>query len=152
MGLVFATLTVLVCLPQRAWALQIHPAPEGLIAHQLAHVFFGVAIGVLAYWLEVNNFVEERGWRLIQISCLLLVVWNIAALAGHWVSIHMPQDAFQGRAGLWSRRVLIDRSPWALPFIILHFDHLVSVPAILCLLFGIRSIYRQVLTENKDGS
>ncbi|MGO9568708.1 MAG: hypothetical protein ACLP5H_14320, partial [Desulfomonilaceae bacterium] len=46
--------------PGLAWAFQSHPAPEGLYAHQLAHVLFIVAMGILAYWLQVNNFVQQR--------------------------------------------------------------------------------------------
>ncbi len=34
--------------PGLAWSFQSHPASEGLYVHQLAHVFFMVAMGILA--------------------------------------------------------------------------------------------------------
>ncbi|MDQ7783893.1 MAG: hypothetical protein RDU20_13505 [Desulfomonilaceae bacterium] len=137
--------------PGRVWALQVHPEPEGLIAHQLAHLFFATTMAVLAYWLHVNRFVRERGWRLIQISCLLFLLWNIGAFAGHWAAAHLPDDIFVGEPGSLSRKVLSGQSVWVLPYLIFHLDHLICVPAILCLLLGIRSLYVKVLDEDGAG-
>ncbi len=82
--------------PEVAWAFQSHPAPEGLYVHQLAHVIFSVAMGILAYWLQVNSFVQQRGWRLIQISCILFVLWNFDTFLGHWVEERVAADAVIG--------------------------------------------------------
>lgn len=138
--------------PDCAWALQVHPHPEGLIAHQLAHVFFATTLVVLAYWLQVNRFVRERGWRLIQISCLLFLLWNIGAFVGHEIALHLPNEAFVGEPGSLSRKVIPGKSVWVLPYLILHLDHFICVPAILCLLLGLRSLYLKVLAEDKAGA
>lgn len=137
--------------PDRVWALQVHPHPEGLVAHQLAHIFFSATMVVLAYWLQVNQFVQERGWRFIQISCLLFLLWNIDAFSGHLIARHLPNEMFVGEPRSLSRKVLLGQSAWVLPYFILHLDHFICVPAILCLLLGIRSLYRKVLDEDKAG-
>ena len=59
--------------PAAALAFQSHPAPEGLYAHQFAHVFFLIAMIFLAYWLEYNKLTLHRGWRLIQAACVLFI-------------------------------------------------------------------------------
>jgi hypothetical protein len=107
---------------------------------------------VLAYWLQVNQLVRERGWRLIQISCLLFLLWNIDAFAGHWIASHLPNEIFAGAPGSLSRKVIPGQSVWVLPYFILHFDHFICVPAILCLLLGIRSLYLKVRDEDRAGA
>lgn len=140
----FIILTALVS-PEAAWAFQSHPAPEGLYAHQLAHVFFCVAMGILAYWLQVNRFVQQRGWRLIQISCILFVFWNLNTFFGHWVEERVAADAVIGEPD-WTQRIILDSSMTRL-YYALKLDHLVSVPAMICLFLGIRSLYKYALKE-----
>lgn len=144
-ALVFVVvLSGLFCLPELSWALQVHIAPEGFVAHQLAHVFFAAALALMAYWLEANRFVEEKGWRLIQAACLLLLLWNFVAFSGHWVTDSISQDLLVGERGALSRRLLVGRSSVAWLYYSLSMDHLVCVPAILCLFLGIRKLYKQI--------
>lgn len=148
------TVTALVVLsvlsiPSLAWAFQSHPAPEGLYAHQLAHVFFIVAMGILAYWLQVNEFVRQRGWRLIQMSCILFILWNIMAIVGHWVEERVAADAVIGEPD-WTQRIILDSMMMRL-YYVLKLDHLVCVPAMICLLLGIRSLYRGALKEQRHA-
>jgi hypothetical protein len=131
--------------PELSWAFQSHPAPEGLYVHQLAHVLFGVAMGILAYWLQVNGFVRQKGWRLIQISCILFVLWNLNTFLGHWVEERVVADAVIGEPD-WTQRIVLDSVMTRL-YYVLKLDHLVSVPAIICLLLGIRSLYKYALKE-----
>ncbi len=138
---------ILLFIPGLAWAFQSHPEPEGLYAHQLAHVFFIVAMGILAYWLQVNEFVRQRGWRLIQISCVLFILWNIMAIVGHWVEERVAADAVIGEPD-WTQRIILDSAMMRL-YYALKLDHLVCVPAMICLLLGIRSLYRSALKEQR---
>jgi lipid-A-disaccharide synthase-like uncharacterized protein len=135
--------------PEVAWAFQSHPAPEGLYVHQLAHVFFIVAMGILAYWLQVNRFVQQRGWRLIQMSCILFILWNIDTFFGHWVEERVAADAVIGEPD-WTQRIILDSSMTRL-YYALKLDHLVSVPAIICLFLGIRSLYKYALKEEEHA-
>jgi hypothetical protein len=153
-GLKLKTVPVLLVLwallsPGLAWGFQSHPAPEGLYMHQLAHVFFVVAMGILAYWLQVNEFVRQRGWRLIQISCILFILWNIMAFAGHWVEERVAADAVIGEPD-WTQRIILNSAMMRL-YYALKLDHLVCVPAMICLLLGIRSLYRGVLKEQRHA-
>ncbi len=142
-GLVIASAGIL-CLPDVSWALQVHVAPEGIVAHQLAHMFFAAALALLAYWLEANRFVEEKGWRLIQAACLLLILWNVVAFCGHWAADKVSPDLLVGERGSVTRRLLLEEAPWATLYYFLSMDHLVCVPAIFCLLLGIRTLYKQI--------
>ncbi len=135
--------------PGLAWAFQSHPAPEGLYAHQLAHVLFIVAMGILAYWLQVNNFVQQRGWRLIQISCILFVVWNLNTVFGHWVEERVAAEAVIGEPD-WTQRIILDSAMTRL-YYALKLDHLLSVPAMICLFLGIRSLYKFALKEEGNA-
>lgn len=134
-------------LPESAWALQTHGAPEGLITHQLAHVLFALSMGVLAYWLESNHFIRARGWRLIQLSCVLFLIWNLVAFSGHFAEGLLPPDLILGPKGSWNQQLLMDGGSTAMAYYSLKLDHLVCVPAIVCLFFGIRSLYLQTVTE-----
>ncbi|MBI4965854.1 MAG: hypothetical protein HY913_21430 [Desulfomonile tiedjei] len=135
--------------PTVASAFQSHPGPEGLYAHQLAHIFFILAMAFLGYWLQVNGFTRERGWRLIQISCILLILWNIVAFTGHWLEERIPETVVSGEPD-WTQRIAVN-SAWTGLYYALKLDHLVSVPAMLFLLLGIRSLYRQAVTEGRRG-
>lgn len=136
--------------PSGAWSFQSHPAPEGLYAHQMAHLFFIIAMAMLAYWLEFNRFTVHRGWRLIQMSCILFLLWNLVAITGHWVEVRIPREVLQGDPD-WTQRIELgsNRLNWLYYF--LKLDHLYCVPAIVCLFLGVRSLYLQVLNEEPKG-
>jgi hypothetical protein len=142
-------LTYLLCSPTAANAFQSHPAPEGLYVHQLAHWFFIFAMGMLAYWLQVNGLTREKGWRLIQLSCILLIFWNLVAFTGHWVE-EMISDAVVSGEPDWTQRIVVD-SAWTGLYYVLKLDHLVQIPATLCLLLGIRSLYKRAAKEAQSG-
>lgn len=132
-----------------AFAFQSHPEPEGLFVHQIAHLLFMFAMTVLAYWLEKNGFTAERGWRLIQVGCILIVIWNINTFIGHWVEERVSDASLIGEPD-WTQRLLMS-SPLVFAYYFLKLDHLVCVPAVLCLFLGIRSLYLQVL-KSEQGS
>ncbi|NPB09551.1 MAG: hypothetical protein GXO17_04280 [Thermodesulfobacteria bacterium] len=66
-----------------AFALQEHPPPEGLIAHQLAHLFFAGAMVVFAYRLRLSGLAERPHWRYLKWAAYSLAFWNVWALGGH---------------------------------------------------------------------
>ena len=147
-GMILLTASLGICLdPVQAFALQSHGPPEGYYTHQLAHVLFALSMVGLAYWLEVNRFTKERGWRLIQISCLLFFLWNLVALSGHFVEVRIPPDLIEGHGTGWGQRLLAGGGSYAVFYYFLKMDHLVCVPAILCLFLGIRNLYKQTLLK-----
>lgn len=144
-------LGVSLMVPESAPAFQSHPEPEGLYVHQLAHVFFIVAMAFLAYWLEADKFTAKKGWRLVQISCLLLILWNIDAIAGHWVEEKIPDRSLIGEPD-WTQRINLNASPWVPLYYVLKLDHLLCVPAIFCLFAGIRLLFKSALEEEGGGN
>jgi len=142
-------LAYIFCSPTAATAFQSHPAPEGLYVHQLAHWFFILAMVMLAYWLQVNSFTREKGWRLIQVSCILLILWNILAFTGHWVEEMIPNTVISGEPD-WTQRIVVD-SVWTGLYYAFKLDHLMQVPAVICLLLGIRSLYKHAAREEQIG-
>lgn len=124
-------------IPEAAWAIQVHPAPEGLYAHQIAHVFFALSLTLLAFWLQRRGLVGTPGWRWIQVACLLLVAWNLVALCGHWVEGRLIEPAL-----LHSKQgdMLAVESPWAVLYYVLKMDHFVCVPGMACLFFGLKRL------------
>jgi hypothetical protein len=133
------------CLPETALAFQSHAGYEGLVGHQLAHVFFAGAMGILAYWLHENRFTDLKGWRFVQASCLLFILWNIDAIFGHWVEDRIPDASLIGEPD-WTQRIYFNVE-WAFAYYVLKMDHLLCVPAIVCLAAGIRLLFRNALEE-----
>ena len=138
--------SALICLPRVAWALQTHPAPEGLYAHMLAHVFFIVTLGIFTYWLHSTGLVKHRGWRLIQISCFMFILWNLDTFTVHWIEHTMTRDMFITTGLDWSQRLAMTGGWRSWAYYLGKFDHLLCVPAILFLLMGLRHLYRETGT------
>jgi hypothetical protein len=123
-----------------ALALQSHATPEeGLYSHQFGHLFFMLSLVFFAFWLQKTRLVQERGWRFLQISCFLLALWNIDAIAGHELELWLSESRLVGVAS--ARIGLGDPRLW-LPYIyfFLKLDHLLSVPALILLFIGLRKI------------
>ena len=138
--------SALICLPSAAWALQTHPAPEGLYAHMLAHVFFIVTLGIFTYWLQSTGLVRQRGWRLIQISCFMFILWNLDTFTVHWIEHTMTRDMFITTGLDWSKKLLMTGGWRSWLYYLGKFDHLICVPAILFLLMGLRHLYKETGT------
>lgn len=123
---------------REAWGLQVHPEPEGLYSHQIAHLFFILSMGILVFWLRKRGLVREPGWRLIQWGCIMFIIWNGAAFIGHAVEAQMTEEYFTGKG--WSRALLVHGFLSPTIYLLLKMDHLTCVPAILFLYLGLRKI------------
>jgi hypothetical protein len=138
-----------VFITQPALATQAHNAPEGLYAHQLAHIFFIVSMGVLIYWLRERKLVQAVGWRYIQYSALFFILWNVDAFFVHLVEEQLDLIDIQ-RMGLWE--INITTTMKSQKFLGLYYaaklDHLLCVPALLFLYFGLRRLLKDAETPN----
>ena len=129
--------------PAPALATQGHGGIEGVYAHQIAHVFFLISMGVLIYWLRQRGLVREPGWRYIQYAAFFLILWNIDTIL-----VHALDDQFQiistERIGTWRIRISsqYDSLPLKLIYYLAKLDHLLCVPAIVCLYLGLRRLLR----------
>jgi hypothetical protein len=140
-------------LAQPALATQAHSAPEGLYAHQLAHIFFTVSMGVLIYWLRERQLVQSVGWRYIQYAALFFILWNLDAF-----SVHLLDEQL---AIIDVRRI----DPWKIGlsaandsktliwlYYVAKLDHLLCVPALLFLYFGLRRLLRETEAQGPGAT
>ena len=131
-----------------ALATQAHSAPEGLYAHQLAHIFFIVSMGVLIYWLRERKLVQAVGWRYIQYAALFFILWNVDAFSVHLLE---EQIAVIDVRRIDSWKLSITAANHSDTLIWLYYaaklDHLLCVPAVLFLYFGLRRLLKE--TDDK---
>jgi len=134
-------------LPANAWALQSHGAPEGLYVHQMAHVFVALA---MAYWfwdIRRSSF-KGKGWRYLQIFCVLMLAWNIVAFTGHAVAVSLDVEHISTTTGYLSSRIVGPMDLHKIIYYMTRFDHVVIVPALFFLFLGVRSLYRDVEAQH----
>lgn len=126
-----------------ALATQAHGGPEGVYAHQIAHVFFAFSMGILIYWLRERDLVKETGWRLIQYAALFFILWNIDAFAVHFLD---DQSDIIRITQIDSWHIQINAaggsSDVALLYYLAKLDHLLCVPALLFLFAGLRRLLK----------
>ena len=134
-----------------ALATQAHGAPEGLYAHQLAHIFFIISMGVLIYWLRARQLIKVVGWRHIQYAALFFILWNVDALCVHLLEEQMAVIDVQRLAG-WQIRISAPNHPESLlPWLyyVAKLDHLLSVPALLFLYAGLKRLLTETHPESR---
>ena len=134
--------------PNHTFVTQSHVAPEGIYAHQIAHIFFMFSMVFFIHWLRDKKLVKETGWRFIQYAAFFLILWNINALLMHLLddqlgvvqvlqidSSHIQLSADNGSKGL------------EILFYFAKFDHLFCVPALLFLYSGLRHLLKTSHSE-----
>ncbi len=128
-------------MPGNALALQVHGAPEGLYVHQMAHVFYVLALGYF-YWDIRRAAFTSRGWRFLQLFCLLMIAWNVLAFIGHIAGSYLGPESLSRGGQYLGVRLLSPFTFNKTVYFIARLDHLVYVPAMFCLFIALRSFYR----------
>lgn len=144
---VLAAMFISAVLPDSAWALQSHGSPEGLYVHQMAHVHCFLALGYLCWDIRRSSF-PGKGWRYLQLFCLLMLGWNSVAFMGHWEAIHIAPDMVSA-TGYLHGKIHAPLTLNKIIFYITKFDHFIAVPALFFLYMGMRTLYRSV--EKSEG-
>jgi hypothetical protein len=137
-------LALLLAAATPVWATQTHGEPEGLVVHQLAHLFFIFSMGLLIYWLRQRNLVKLKAWRYIQYSAMLFILWNIDTFTVHLLDEQVGLMRIQ-RLDTWHLQIDTEARHRLLAYIyyITKLDHLLCVPALLCLYLGLRRLYHE---------
>lgn len=150
--LVILAVLFVVFVSDRAVATQIHSEPEGLYAHQLAHLFFVFSMGILVYWLRQMELIRHRGWRYIRHASLLFMLWNLDAMLVHHLDGTEGFATVQGIEG-WEGAIRIESaSPLlALVYYVAKLDHLLCVPAIVFWFLGLRALLADLKSVEKGG-
>jgi hypothetical protein len=134
-------LCALLSIPKPALATQEHAAGEGIAAHLFAHAIFFSSMLYLCFRLIREKTTLHSGWRWILFSSFFFCLWNAQAIFVHCYLAFLPADAFLGRYHSLSESFHV-RSVLDLLYYFGRFDHLLSVPALLFLLVGIRSLMK----------
>lgn len=124
------------------WATQTHGEPEGLVVHQLSHLFFIFSMGLLIYWLRQRELVKQKAWRYIQYGALLFIFWNLDTFGVHLLDEQVDLIRIQQLDDL---HLQIDTAAWyrylGVIYYIARLDHLLCVPALFCLYLGLKRLY-----------
>ncbi len=140
---------VIFLLPEQAWALQAHGPPEGIYVHQLAHIFYAAALGYLCWDIGRNAF-PGRGWRYLQLFCVLMIFWNLLTFSGHWLGFHIAETDIVHSSGYFATPLLGPLSSIKLIYFCASLDHLFSVPALFFLFLSLRSLYHSAGREEEN--
>ncbi len=130
--------------PGFAHATQLHSGSEGIIVHQLGHIFFLVSMVILFFAIQGKQLHKERCWRLIQLSALCFVLWNLDALVVHFLDnqihvIHVKIISFFEMEII----PLNDNTGLALFYYFIRLDHLFCLPAMFFLYKGLKAFADQ---------
>lgn len=131
------------CLPGSALALQVHGEPEGLYVHQMAHLFYVLALGYF-FWDIRRSAFTGRGWRYLQLFCVLMAAWNLLAFGGHAAGVYLEPEALHQTDCYLQTRLAGPLTAHTFFYFIAKLDHLICVPALAFLFVGIRSFYISV--------
>lgn len=130
-------------LPGEALALQVHGEPEGLYVHQMAHLHYIFALGYFFWDIRRASF-TGRGWRYLQVFCLLMAGWNLLAFIGHLAGVVLDAEALAQTDCYLQTRLLEPFTLNKLVYFTTKLDHLIYVPAMFFLFLGLRSFYHSV--------
>lgn len=139
------TLILLVALPEFAWAFQPHAAPEGHYVHQMAHILFMGALIYLYWHIGRAQVLVSKGWKYLQIFCLLFFLWNLLTFTGHAAAVHVYSEDIILQVGSWKSYLL---PPYHLAKILYYFarlDHLLSVPAMFFLYISLKTFHKDAM-------
>ena len=120
--------------PDIVLATQTHGGPEGVYAHQIAHLFYALSMGFFIHWLRERKLVEESGWRFIQYAAFFLILWNLDAFLVHFLE----------QTGLRSIQINAQNGNNGLEtlYYLAKLDHLLCVPALFFLYLGLKRLLK----------
>ena len=132
-----------VCVPNPVFATQTHGEPEGLVVHQITHLVFIFSMATLVFWLRQRRLIVETGWRYIQYAALLFILWNIDAFTAHLLDEQVDILKID-KVGTWQLVINTETGydKLAALYYLVKLDHLICVPAMMFLYFGLKRLIR----------
>jgi len=128
------------CAPIQAWAVQQHGGAEGLVAHEIGHILFITGMLFLLYRLH-RPATSGYGWREFKLFLVLIVLWNMLTFFGHWYHEILNPEKYVLLHGKITGFTLAGFSDAI--FYFSRLDHLLLLPAFLCLMFALLKWRRQ---------
>jgi len=128
----------LILLPLDVYATQLHASSEGIITHQVGHLFFLFSMVALIFTITGKGLDKQKGWRLIQYSAFFFILWNLDAVAAHFFDNQIHAVTIENLS-FGKIRVITnnDSSVLAWFYYVLKLDHLLCVPGMLFLYKGL---------------
>ncbi len=130
-------------LPAPAFAIQLHMGNEGIIVHQLGHLFFLFSMVGLMFTINSKQLTHQKGWRLIQYAALFFIFWNLNTLAAHFLDNQIAVVRIETLS--LTQMAIVTRSDSQLLSVIYYFlklDHLWCVPAMVFLFTGLNCLLK----------
>ena len=136
-----AIFVCLILLPLDVYATQLHASSEGIITHQVGHLFFLLSMVALIFTVTGKGLNKQKGWRLIQYSAFFFILWNLDALAAHFLDNQIRAVAMEN-ISLGQIRVVAKNGSSFLAWVyyVLKLDHLLCVPGMFFFYRGISSL------------
>lgn len=130
---------------ESALATQGHAGIEGVWVHQFAHLFFMLSMVLLIYWLRQAELVKTSGWRYIQYAAMFFILWNLETLLVHFLDEQIFAVEVKHLAAWRIRIDTASNQNWLAAFYYFaKLDHLLCVPAMICLWQGLRHMLREI--------
>lgn len=120
--------------PHSAWAVQQHGGAEGLISHQIGHFLFISGMFYLLYRLHYFS-PSGPGWFEFKLFVWLIICWNVLTFYGHWHQELIDPAQFLRTNG--NTTGFIISAPMDVLFYLSRLDHLLLLPAFLCLFMAL---------------
>ena len=144
-----------ILLPSQGYALQLHATSEGIITHQIGHLFFLFSMVALIFTITGKGLSQQRGWRLIQYSAFFFVLWNLGAVMAHFLDNQIHAVKIEN-ISIWKIRIITNNDSSLLVwfYYFLKLDHLLCVPAMVFLYKGLSSLVHEQkqVVKHKDIS
>lgn len=137
-GCLFSLVVLAWSLPAPAFAIQLHMGNEGIIVHQLGHLFFLFSMVGLMFTINIKHMNQQKGWRLIQYAALFFIFWNLDTLTAHFLDNQIEVVRIDTLS--FTRMQVVttsDSSLLAVVYYLLKLDHLWCVPAMAFLYKGL---------------
>lgn len=130
--------------PPTALATQMHAGSEGILVHQLGHLFFLISMVTLIFTISGQGLDKEKGWRFIQLSAVFFILWNIDALAVHFLDNQISAVDVT-TLSVWEIKIDPANKSRALAnfYYFLKLDHLLCVPALALFFHGLSSLLKE---------
>ncbi len=137
-------MVALIVFPADLYATQLHHSAEGIITHQMGHLFFLFSMVVLIFGITGKGLNQYKGWRLIQYSAFFFILWNLDAVSAHFFDNQIHAVKIEN-ISLWKIKVVTndDSKVLAWVYYVLKLDHLLCIPAMVFLYRGLSNLVNE---------
>lgn len=125
---------ILIIFTPQVGAVQSHGGAEGLVSHQIGHLFFIIGTVSLIYQIYKHR-AEGPGWSSFKRFLWLILLWNCLTFSGHYLREAIAPKQFNlidGKVESFHISTISD-----MIFYLSRLDHLVLLPALLFLVLAI---------------